>query len=89
MSDGEITVVVEGEDDEVADSATSRIEALNRQADADHAKAARLNLQTAHMRRGLAMSFSRSTARPRQQKPHIKRPESTAILTPKLPPRSA
>jgi hypothetical protein len=51
MSDGEITVVVEGEDDEVADSATSRIEALNRQADADRAKTARLNLQTAHLRR--------------------------------------
>jgi hypothetical protein len=50
--DGEITVVVEGEDDAAgASSATSQIEALNRQADADRAKAARLNLQTAHLRR--------------------------------------
>ncbi len=51
MDDGEITVRIEGEDGDGTDSTTSRIEALNRQADADRAKTARLNLQTAHMRR--------------------------------------
>jgi hypothetical protein len=50
MDDGDIQVRIEGEDD-AADSSTSRIEALNRQADADRAKTARMNLQTAHMRR--------------------------------------
>jgi hypothetical protein len=51
MDDGEITVVVEGEDASAAHSSVSRIEALNRQADRDHGIAARARLETARLNR--------------------------------------
>jgi hypothetical protein len=56
MDEGEIEIRIEGEEsDAAAGSTTSRIAELNRQADADHARAARLNLQTAHLRREAEM----------------------------------
>ncbi len=50
MDDGEITVVVEGEDSD-SGATSSRIKELNEQADRDRAFTARTNLQTAHLRR--------------------------------------
>jgi hypothetical protein len=55
MDDEPIHVIVEGEDDDAAGSSAQRIAALNRQADADRAYAARTRRETAQLQRDSAL----------------------------------